>query len=88
MTNEDLIENLKWNLIELATAVARGSASGVHCIKAYRAATGAPLKISKDWYDGIAKPKLAPDVDHRLDRLEKVIAQLVPGRAKCFSRSE
>lgn len=82
MTNGEHIDLLKSNLIELASAVARGDVSGIHCIKAYRLGAGVSLKDAKDWYDRM-KPQEAPpttlDIVQRVDRLEAAVLELNPG---------
>lgn len=89
---EARIRMLEFNLVELASALAKGTAGKIHAIKAYRAATGTPLKESKDWVEALAKfaeasaTPQAPPQDDRIDQLEKRVATLE--RNDAWKRSE
>lgn len=89
---EARIRLLEANLIELATALAKGTAGKIHAIKAYRAATGMPLKESKDWVEALANFSAAsamppaPSREDRLDQLEKRVGVLE--RTEAWKRNE
>lgn len=51
MTNDEQIENMKSTLLQMAEAIAEGSAGKIHAIKCYRSATGAGLLESKEWVE-------------------------------------
>lgn len=68
-TPEERIRYLEATLRDLAKEIATGVAGKIHAIKAYRAATGIPLKESKDWVESLASA--APGfADSRIQRLE------------------
>lgn len=67
-------------LLELAKAIASGTVTGIHAIKAYRTAMDSSLIDSKHWYDAI-RAASAPDnldkirnLDARVSRLESQIS--------------
>ena len=73
MTESEYVKMLINELITLATAVAEGNATGIHAIKAYRAATGSSLLVSKDWYDSLkATAPAMIKLEERVARLEKM----------------
>ena len=78
----DRVEYLEATLRDLATSIANGSAGKIHAIKAWRAATLATLKDSKDHIEGIemlAKAKIDGGVIGRIERLEAAVRELNPG---------
>lgn len=69
-TTASRIAQLEDNLRFLATHIAMGSAGKIHAIKAYRAATGAPLKDAKDYVEAIAARAEKTVEDSRIQRVE------------------
>lgn len=70
------IARLKRMLLDMATRMAKGNYTGIDCILAYKAATGAYLKDCKDWYNGV-KPKAEPisdSLEERVSALEGWVA--------------
>jgi hypothetical protein len=65
------IAQLETYLMEMAQAGALGTLTGIHCIKAYRMATGAGLRDAKDWYDRLSgRSVVGTNGDARFDRIE------------------
>ncbi len=79
MTETELltkIEILKDDLRVVATAIALGNASKIHAIKAWRAATGAPLKEAKDYIESIAARAERSQEGSRIQRVEDRLTYL------------
>lgn len=71
------IATLKELILDLAKHIACGTASKIHAIKAYRTATGAPLKDSKDWVEALANAKALQAMgDSRIQNLEDRVYRL------------
>jgi ribosomal protein L7/L12 len=74
----EVVARLENELITAARILA-GAGEVIHGIKAYRAATGASLKESKDWVDRFRKPT-APTANEmfeaRMTKLERSLAAI------------
>jgi hypothetical protein len=79
MTEQERIAYLEANLRDLAKDVACGIAGKIHAIKAWRAATGASLKYSKDIVEAFSKSAKGFE-DSRIQRLEDRVSLLERGR--------
>lgn len=86
-TAETRIVLLEANLRDLANAIARGDAGKIHAIKAWRAATGATLKDSKDYIEAVSVGAAQQKEESRLARAEDRIHYLERRVSSLESRS-
>lgn len=70
MTEFERIRYLEGVLIDMASAAAKGDCSKLHAIRAYRAATGATLKDSKDFVEALHHASKQSVEDSRIQRVE------------------